>query len=107
MYSIELLNNTPFYLVGNKINFPVWLRNRLISAILEPVLGHFLFMETYIDEYFICRELEAWHATAKGMQRIHQFRGDEFGSISSVVAVHPTLDIIIGGNSSGRVHAFM
>jgi len=53
------------------------------------------------------REIEAWHATAKGMQKIHQFRGEDFGSISSVLAVHPTQDIIIGGNASGRVFAFM
>ena len=34
-------------------------------------------------------------------------RGDDLTSICSVVKPHPTMDVVVGGNSSGRVFAFM
>ena len=34
-------------------------------------------------------------------------KGEDLGSVCSIVKVHPTQDIIVGGNSSGRVHVFM
>ena len=38
---------------------------------------------------------------------LYSFQGEEFGSISSIVATHPSRDVVVGGNSSGRVHVFM
>ena len=40
-------------------------------------------------------------------QLIQTLKGDSLGSICSVVKCHPSLDVIAGGNSSGRVHVFM
>jgi hypothetical protein len=39
----------------------------------------------------------------------HHFnlKGDDLASICSIVKCHPTRDIVVGGNSSGRVHVFM
>lgn len=34
-------------------------------------------------------------------------RGEQLGSVCSVVTMHPTKQVVIGGNSSGRVHVFM
>jgi len=53
------------------------------------------------------REIEAWSAQSDALRRIHQFRGEELGSVCSVAAFHPSLDIVVGGNSSGRLHVFM
>lgn len=33
--------------------------------------------------------------------------GEDLGSICSIVVCHPSQDIVVGGNSSGRVHVFM
>lgn len=33
-------------------------------------------------------------------------QGEHLGSICSLITCHPTQDIVIGGNSSGRVHFF-
>ena len=33
-------------------------------------------------------------------------KGEHLGSICSLIAYHPTQEIVIGGNSSGRVHYF-
>lgn len=33
-------------------------------------------------------------------------QGEDLGSICSRVVCHPTQDIVVGGNSSGRVHVF-
>jgi len=52
------------------------------------------------------REIEAWRA-GTALERIHSFQGEELGSICSIVATHPSRDIVVGGNSSGRVHVFM
>jgi len=35
------------------------------------------------------------------------FNGEHLASVCSIVKCHPTQDIIVGGNSSGRVHVFM
>ena len=34
-------------------------------------------------------------------------KGDDLGSVCSIVKCHPTMDFVVGGNSSGRVHVFM
>jgi len=36
----------------------------------------------------------------------HSLKGEHLGTICSIVTCHPTQDIVIGGNSSGRVHIF-
>jgi len=51
------------------------------------------------------RKMEAWRA-GTSLTRLTEMRGEDLGSICSIIAVHPTLDVVIGGNSSGRVHAF-
>ena len=39
-------------------------------------------------------------------QPLGPLKGDDLASICSIIAVHPTLDVVVGGNSSGRVHVF-
>mmetsp|Transcript_38683 Transcript_38683/g.121184 ORF Transcript_38683/g.121184 Transcript_38683/m.121184 type:complete len:346 (-) Transcript_38683:124-1161(-) len=57
---------------------------------------------------FICgsmqqpRSIEVFHTDNKG-RRIMNIQGDYLGSVHSRLAFHPTLDVIAGGNSSGRV----
>jgi WD40 repeat protein len=56
------------------------------------------------------RCIEVFTATGRGKQGepvlslVHKFKGDFLGSVCSRNAVHPTLDIVVGFNSSGRVH---
>ena len=38
---------------------------------------------------------------------LHTFSDDLLASVASLNVVHPTLNIIAGGNSSGRVTAFV
>ena len=33
--------------------------------------------------------------------------GEDLASVCSIVRCHPTMDVVAGGNSSGRVHVFM
>jgi len=51
------------------------------------------------------REIEAWQATST-LDRVHCLRGDDLSSVISVMAVHPSLDVLVGGNASGRLYAF-
>lgn len=37
---------------------------------------------------------------------LHNFKGDSLASVCSINAFHPTVPILAGGNSSGRVHVF-
>ena len=37
----------------------------------------------------------------------NSLKGDALGSVTSIVKCHPTLDVVVGGNSSGRVHCFI
>jgi hypothetical protein len=37
----------------------------------------------------------------------YPIRGDDLTSVCSVVKPHPSQNVVIGGNSSGRVFAFM
>jgi len=34
-------------------------------------------------------------------------KGEDLASVTSIVKCHPTQDIVVGGNSSGRIHVFM
>ena len=37
---------------------------------------------------------------------LHTFKGEWLNSVCSINAFHPTIPILAGGNSSGRVHIF-
>lgn len=41
-------------------------------------------------------------------KKLHSFKDEEYlGSVCSLNALHPTLDLVVGTNSSGRLHVFM
>ncbi|XP_017399583.1 WD repeat-containing protein 76 [Cebus imitator] len=50
------------------------------------------------------RRIEIFHETGK---RVHSFGGECLVSVCSINAMHPTRYILAGGNSSGKIHAFM
>ncbi|XP_042879353.1 WD repeat-containing protein 76-like isoform X2 [Penaeus japonicus] len=50
------------------------------------------------------RRIEVWWNDG---QLAHEFKGDEFASVASINAFHPTRAVLAGCNSSGRVHVFM
>ena len=46
--------------------------------------------------------------TNKGnLSDLYALKGEDLASVCSIVKCHPSKDIIVGGNSSGRVHVFM
>ncbi|XP_042226552.1 WD repeat-containing protein 76-like [Homarus americanus] len=49
------------------------------------------------------RRVEIWGCDG---QLKHNFMGEHFASVASVTALHPTLPVLAGCNSSGRVHVF-
>jgi len=53
------------------------------------------------------RQIEAFRVGDQGIKMVKALKGEDLGSVCSVVAAHPTLDVVIGGNSSGRVFVFM
>jgi hypothetical protein len=40
-------------------------------------------------------------------ERLHKLMDENLNTVCSVCAFHPTQQVVFGGNSSGRVHAFM
>jgi len=62
-----------------------------------------------IEQVFFCgsmnrpRQIDCF--TTEGDQ--FNLKGDDLASVCSIVKCHPTQDIVVGGNSSGRVHVFM
>ena len=50
------------------------------------------------------RQINAFDNTGKTLPSL---MGDELASICSIVKCHPTMNAVIGGNASGRVHVFM
>ncbi|XP_041030620.1 WD repeat-containing protein 76 [Carcharodon carcharias] len=51
------------------------------------------------------RQIEAFHNTG---YKVHEFRDAEWlGSVCSINVMHPTKNVLVGGNSSGRLHVFM
>lgn len=41
-------------------------------------------------------------------KKLHSFKDEDYlGSVCSLNALHPTLDLVVGTNSSGRLHVFM
>nr|XP_045614414.1 WD repeat-containing protein 76-like isoform X2 [Procambarus clarkii] len=49
------------------------------------------------------RRVEVWGCDG---QLKYEFMGEFFGSVASIVALHPTQPILAGCNSSGKVHVF-
>ncbi|XP_048418568.1 WD repeat-containing protein 76 [Stegostoma tigrinum] len=50
------------------------------------------------------RQIEVFHVTGS---KVREFRDTEWlGSICSINVMHPTRNILVGGNSSGRLHVF-
>ena len=62
-----------------------------------------------IEQVFFCgsmnrpRQIDCF--TTEGDQ--FNLKGDDLASVCSIVKCHPTQDIVVGGNASGRVHVFM
>ncbi len=50
------------------------------------------------------RQIEAF--SAKG-EMVATLKGNYLASVCSIVKCHPSLDVVVGGNSSGRVHVFL
>ena len=53
------------------------------------------------------RQLEIWSTEAGKISMLAPLRGDALRSDCSIVDIHPQANIIVGGNSSGRLHVFM
>jgi len=51
------------------------------------------------------RQIEVFYNQGISYQP-HGLRSDNLASVCSINAFHPTLDVLAGGNSSGRVHVF-
>ncbi|KAJ8299090.1 hypothetical protein KUTeg_023150 [Tegillarca granosa] len=50
------------------------------------------------------RQIELYGVDGKLIQT---FKGDDLGSVCSLNEIHPTRNVLVGGNSSGRLHVFM
>merc|ERR1711892_1111272 len=53
------------------------------------------------------RQIEVWGTSSGSLDMVKKLRGDELGSVCSLVEIHPSREVVVGGNSSGRVHVFM
>jgi len=53
------------------------------------------------------RQMEVWETSSGSLDLVSRLRGEYLGSICSLVDIHPSRDVVVGGNSSGRVHVFM
>jgi len=53
------------------------------------------------------RQIEVWGTSSGSLDMVAKLRGDELGSVCSLVEIHPSREVVVGGNSSGRVHVFM
>ena len=89
---------------------------KLISRKNSWNLYYFLLISAFkaefhprIEQVFFCgsmnrpRQIDCF--TTEGDQ--FNLKGDDLASVCSIVKCHPTQDIVVGGNSSGRVHVFM
>lgn len=50
------------------------------------------------------RQIEAFSDTGKPYPSL---KGDALSTICPIVKCHPSQEIVVGGNSSGRAHVFM
>jgi len=53
------------------------------------------------------RQMEVWETGSGSLDMVSRLRGEELGSVCSLVDIHPSMEVVVGGNSSGRVHVFM
>merc|ERR1719483_328268 len=53
------------------------------------------------------RQIEVWGTSSGSLDMVAKLRGEELGSVCSLVEIHPSRAVVVGGNSSGRVHVFM
>jgi len=53
------------------------------------------------------RQIEVWGTSSGSLDMVAKLRGEELGSVCSLVEIHPSREVVVGGNSSGRVHVFM
>lgn len=51
------------------------------------------------------RQIDVFHSTGI---KVHEFKHAEWlRSVCSINVMHPTKNVLVGGNSSGRLHVFM
>jgi len=53
------------------------------------------------------RQVEVWSSSSGSLDLVGRLRGEELGSVCSLVGIHHSREVVVGGNSSGRVHVFM
>jgi len=53
------------------------------------------------------RQMEVWSTLGGNLQVTSRMRSDDLKSVCSLMAVHPSRQVVVGANSSGRVHCFM
>ena len=53
------------------------------------------------------RQIEVWSTRGGDVRMVKQLTGEHLASVTSIVDIHPSLDVVVGGNSSGRCHVFM
>jgi len=53
------------------------------------------------------RQIEVWRTGGGDLRLASQLTGEHLASVTSIVDIHPGLDLVVGGNSSGRCHVFM
>ena len=60
-----------------------------------------------INNYYIFREVGVWQATSEVAKKIHNFAAADESHVFTDIAIHPTLDVFVGGTNKGKVHAFV
>ena len=53
------------------------------------------------------RQIEVWGTGTGSLDMVSRLKGEMLGSVCSLVEIHPSREVVVGGNSSGRVHVFM
>eukprot|EP00092_Neocalanus_flemingeri_P023695 GFUD01025698.1.p1 GENE.GFUD01025698.1~~GFUD01025698.1.p1 ORF type:complete len:645 (+),score=236.83 GFUD01025698.1:117-2051(+) len=53
------------------------------------------------------RQIEVWGTSSGSLDMVTRLRGEALGSVCSLVGIHHSREVVVGGNSSGRVHVFM
>lgn len=53
------------------------------------------------------RQMELWDTESGGLSLAGKLQGEDLASVCSIVDIHPQTNVVVGGNSSGRLHVFM
>merc|ERR1711874_682725 len=53
------------------------------------------------------RQVEVWSTQAGKISMLAPLQGENLASVCSIVDIHPQTNLVVGGNSSGRLHVFM